>query len=160
VASAVFAFASDTNDAGLAARVNFNRSDLKRGREAQIASRCENILAAATQSLSSLDDDYGITQEKLDGLQEKIDAFRTAQPKPRRTRANSKAATQQMKQCFDKADLVVRDKFDKLIVQFEASEPVFFGEYMAARKIGAVSSRSSKDKPAADKSAITLPKAA
>ena len=48
--------------------------------------------SAATENLDSLDDEYGITQAKLNVLQQKIDAFRTVQPKPRRTRASASAA--------------------------------------------------------------------
>ena len=156
VASAVAALASDTGDAGLAAKVNFSRSEVKRGREAEIITRCENIHAAATANLKALDGDYGVTQAKLTALQQKIDAFRTAQPKPRRSRGSTKAATEQLRVCFTKADEIASEKLDKLVVQFEASEPTFFSEYMSARKIGQAGSRSSKDK----QGVLPLPKAA
>ena len=68
IGSAVAALASDTNDAALAAKVNFSRSDLSRGREAQVITRCENIHAAATENLDALDDEYGVTQAKLTAL--------------------------------------------------------------------------------------------
>ena len=156
IASAVSALASDNNDASLAAKVAFSRSDLKRGREAEIVTRCENIHAAAVENLDALDDEYGVTQAKLTALQQKIDAFRTAQPKPRRTRASSSAATQQLRDCFAQADKIAHERLDKLAVQFETSEPAFFNEFTSARKIGQVGSRSSKDK----QEALPLPKAA
>lgn len=156
ISSAVAALAADTNDANLAAKVAFSRSVLKRGRETQIITRCENIHAAATENLDALDDEYGVTQAKLTALQQKIDAFRTAQPKPRRTRASGSAATEQLRECFAQADLIANEKLDKLVVQFEKSEPTFFSEYISARKIGAVASRSPKEKQAT----LPLPKAA
>ena len=156
VAGAVATLASDNNDAVLAAKVDFSRSDLKRGREAEIIARCKNILAAATENLDALDDEYGVTQAKLTVLQQKIDAFRTAQPKPRRTRASASAATQQLREYFVKADQIANEKLDKLVVQFEVSEPTFFSEFTSARKIGQVGSRSSKDK----QGTLRLPKAA
>lgn len=158
IGSAVAALASDTSDAGLAAKVAFSRSDLSRGRETQIITRCENILAAATENLDALDDDYGVTQAKLTALQAKIDAFRTAQPKPRRTRAGSSAATEQLRQCFAQADQIAGEKLDKLAVQFATSEPTFFSEFTAARKIGEVAARSAKDK--AGVANVSLTKAA
>jgi hypothetical protein len=158
VASAVAALASDTNDASLAAKVDFSRSELVRGREAQIITRCENIHAAATENLDSLDDEYGVTQAKLNTFQQKIDAFRTAQPKPRRTRASAGAATQQLQECFARAAQIAREKLDKLVVQFQAGEPTFYSEYTAARRIGETASR--KDKPGAVSDSIPLPKAA
>jgi len=148
VAGAVSALAADTNDASLGARVDFSRSDLKRGREAQIVTRCENILAAATENVSALDKDYGVSQSKLDGLQDRVDAFRTAQPKPRRSRSSSTAATRQIEDCFGRLDQITNGKLDKLMAQFETSEPAFFQEYWAARKIGQVGSRSPKKKQA------------
>jgi hypothetical protein len=156
MSGAVAALASDTNDANLAAKVNFSRSNLKRGREAQIITRCENVLAAATENLDALDGEYGVTQAKLTALQAKIDAFRAAQPKPRRTRASASAATQQLRDCFVKADEIANEKLDKLVVQFQSSEPTFFSEFMSARRIGQVGSRSSRDK----QGTLQLPKAA
>lgn len=155
IGSAVAALASDTADARLAAKVAFSRSDLSRGRETQIITRCENILAAATENLDALDDDYGVTQAKLTALQAKIDAFRTAQPKPRRTRAGSSAATEQLRQCFAQADQIAGEKLDKLAVQFAKSEPTFFSEFTAARKIGEVAARSAKDKAGVAKVSLT-----
>lgn len=156
IGSAVAALASDTKDANLAAKVDFSRSELTRGRETQIVTRCENIHAAAAENLDALDDEYGVTQAKLNALQAKIDAFRTAQPKPRRTRASSSTATKQLRECFAQADQIAREKLDRLAVQFQASEPTFFSEFTAARKIGEGSSRSTKDK----QGMLSLPKAA
>ena len=56
----------------------------------------------------------------------KIDAFRTVQPKPRRTRASGSAATEQLQECFAQADQIAGEKLDKLAVQFAKSEPTFF----------------------------------
>lgn len=158
IGSAVAALASDSKDAGLAAKVAFSRSDLSRGREAQIITRCENIHAIATENLDALDDEYGVTAAKLTALQAKIDAFRSVQPKPRRTRAGSRAATEQLRECFAQADQIAGEKLDKLAVQFAKSEPTFFSEFTAARKIGEVAARSAKDKTGAAK--VTLTKAA
>ena len=156
IGSAVAALASDTSDASLAAKVAFSRSQLSGGRETQIITRCENIHAAATENLDALDDEYGVTQTKLNALQQKIDAFRTAQPKPRRTRAGSSAATEQLQECFAKADQIARTKLDKLVVQFEKSEPTFYSEYNAARRIGEAGSRTTK----LQQGTLPLPKAA
>ena len=134
-----------------------SRAD-KRGREAPIITRCENIHAVATENLDALDDEYGVTQAKLNGLQTKIDAFRTAQPKPRRTRASGRgsAATEQLAECFAQADQIATEKLDKLVVQFETGEPTFFSEYTAARRISQAGARSSKEK----QGTLALPKAA
>ena len=153
IGSAVAALASDTNDAALAAKVNFSRSDLSRGREAQVITRCENIHAAATENL---DDEYGVTQAKLTALQTKITAFRAAQPKPRRTRASSSAAMEQLRACFVLADQILREKLDKLVVQFERSAPQFHAEFLSARRVGEAASRPVKDR----QGALPLPKAA
>ena len=156
IGSAVAALASDTKDAALAAKVNFSRSDLSRGREAQVITRCENIHAAVTENLVALDDEYGVTQAKLTALQTKITAFRAAQPKPRRTRASSSAATEQLRACFVLADQILREKLDKLVVQFERSAPQFHAEFLSARRVGEAASRPVKDR----QGALPLPKAA
>jgi hypothetical protein len=122
--------------------------------DTQIVTRCENVHAAATENLDSLDDEYGVTQAKLNALQQKIDAFRTVQPKPRRKRATASAATKQMRDCFRKADKIVQQKLDKLVVQFKESAPAFYNEYEAARKNVGPAGRSSKDKKAGGDSTL------
>lgn len=97
-----------------------------------------------------------MTQAKLTALQTKIDAFRSAQPKPRRTRATSSAATEQLRACFAQADQILGEKLDKLVVQFETDEPQFHAEYTSARRVGEAATRSPKDK----QGTLPLPKAA
>jgi len=51
-----------------------------------------------------------------------------------------------LRDCFAQADKIASEKLEKLVVQFEASEPAFFNEFWSARRIGPTGSRSSSDK--------------
>ena len=51
---------------------------------------------------------------------------------------------------------IENDKLDNFVRQLEVSEPAFFQEYIAARKISQAGSRSSRDK----QGTLPLPKAA
>jgi hypothetical protein len=166
IASALTALASDTANAALANRITSSRTGLSRGQESEFLAHCENILSTATEYLDALDDEYGVTKAQLTSLQQKIDAFRAVQPKPRRTRAGRKAATDQLRAAFAQAEEILFDKLDNLMMQFEDSEPQFYVEYFAARKLSAPSSRSGKrNSPApatevAGPTEVPLPKAA
>ncbi len=116
----------------------------------------EHPRRAATENLDALDDEYGVTQAKLTALQTKIDAFRSAQPEPRRTRATSSAATEQLRAAFTQAVQILKGKLDKLVVQFEADAPKFYAEYVSACRVGEATTRSAKDK----QGTLPLPKAA
>lgn len=76
-----------------------------------------------------------MTAAKLTALKKKIEAFQAVQPKPRQGRVTSSAATSQLPQLFTEADSVLNERLDALVVQFKATQPVFFNEYAAARVI-------------------------
>ena len=82
VSAAIQAYAVESHDLALEARVDFSRTAITLGREDQVLSRCWGIHALATEQLPNLAD-FGITATKLTALKKKIEAFESVQPKPR-----------------------------------------------------------------------------
>jgi hypothetical protein len=127
----------------LAERVNFSRSSVGEGSDSKVVSHCQDIHAAATENLESLGD-YGVTAAKLTALKKRIESFQAASTKPRQTTAAVSAATKQLEGLFAKVDTVLKGRLDKLAVQFKESQPAFFNEYQAARRIVSAGARASK----------------
>ncbi len=88
----------------------------------------------ATAVLPSLAD-YGVTQAKLNVLSKKIEAFRKAHPAPRQRVNAGRAATKQLADLFTDLSALLRNRADRLVVQFRESAPEFYNEYQAARTV-------------------------
>lgn len=134
IASAVHACAVASGNKELAGKLDFGRAELTRGADKTIINRAEEIHEAATAVLASLED-YGVTQAKLNALSKKIEAFRKAHPAPRQRVNASSAATKQLSELFPQLAALLRNRVDRLIVQFKGSAPEFFNEYQSARVI-------------------------
>ncbi len=134
VAAATRACAVASSNKELARRVDFSRSDVGKGRDTQVVSRCQDILAAATENVGSLAD-YGVTQAKLTALKKKIEGFQAVQAKPRQGRATSSSATKELAKLFREVDELLNERLDALAVQFKDSQPAFFNAYTTARSV-------------------------
>ena len=134
IAGATRAGAVISKDYELATKANFSRSDLARGRSAEVVSRCRNVWSAANDNLDVLGA-FGVTATKLTTLKKRIDDFETSQPKPRQDRANSSAATQTLPELFRQTDELLSGCLDGLILQFEANDADFVNAYQTARKV-------------------------
>lgn len=134
IAGATRAGAVISKDYELATKANFSRSELGRGRSAEVVSRCRNVWTAANDNLDVLGA-FGVTASRLTSFKKRIDDFETAQPKPRQDRANSSAATTTLPELFKHTDEILNDCLDGLIVQFKDSDADFFNAYQTARKI-------------------------
>jgi len=134
IASAVSACAHDAGNGDLAGRVAYSRSNITRGPEAAVISRCKSIQSAITEYAEQIAD-YGVAAADLTNLKKKIDAFQALQPKPRRAKASTSSATKELKKVIRQADTLLGEKLDKLVVQFQDSDPTFYNEYASARKV-------------------------
>jgi hypothetical protein len=130
VAAAVLAYAEENDDAELAGRVDFSRSEIQ-GRDSTFVARCRDIHAAATENVESLTD-AGITPAKLTALKKQIDGFEALHTKPRQNLAKRSAATRRMPFLFEKADRIVNRRLNKLVLQFKTSAPAFYNAYQMA----------------------------
>ena len=147
VAAATFPYASDIGDKLLAGRVSFSRTDLLAGRDATISARCHGIYAAANSMLAALAV-YEVTPDDLDLLENRINFFDAVQTKPRQSTSSGGGATKQLPNVFTKATGILNDRLTGLMLKFTASQPVFVGEYQAARHIVDPGSRAQKAAPA------------
>ena len=134
VANAVYAYATDVNNFTLQSKVDFSKSDLARGRDVSILQNCELIKNEADAIITDLTD-YGILAADITDLQNKIEAFVSANTAPRTAIIERKGATAEISQVLKAADTILKSKMDKLIESFKISNPRFYNLYFDARII-------------------------
>lgn len=134
IAGAVAAYAHKINNHELLTRVDTTLSILTGGRGQNSSDKCKDILSAATANLTVLGD-YDVKQADLDNLSQLIDAYNQLAPAPQVARATGKSASQALDAAFDKADGILNNGLDNLMLKYEDTNPDFFRDYMNARQI-------------------------
>lgn len=134
VASAIFAFATSNNDLVLKEQVNINSSYLQRQRDEVLGSVCNNILIIGNANAAALIP-FGVTAAKLTQLNTAISNYNIAVPGHRNAVSNRVSVKGSMKELFKDADMLLKERADKLAVQFKTAEPDFYYAYKNNRII-------------------------
>ncbi len=79
--------------------------------------------------------DYGVTAATLTALQTRIDAYRLAIASPKMAQGERSMHTDLLKQEFARAEAIVKERLDGLILQFEETNQPFVMTYQNARKV-------------------------
>lgn len=135
VASALKACASASGDKQLFSQVDFSRTDLTHGREADVLNRCQAILDLGTANAKVLAAKYNVSASDLTAFKTAIQEFTSVQPKPRQGLAASASATAELVELFAAVDKVLQEQIDPLVEKFKQSNPAFYNEYQKARVI-------------------------
>lgn len=134
VAAAIFAFATTNNDLVLKEQVNINQSYLQRQRDEVLGSVCTNILDIANANAAALIP-FGVSAAKITDLDTAITNYNTAVPGPRNAVSNRVSVKDSMKELFTDADQLLKERADKLALQFKTTEPEFYAAYRSNRII-------------------------
>jgi hypothetical protein len=134
VKGAVQAFATDNANNELFGSVNYSLSEIKRAADTIARDRALLIYNKAFPLLAKLAD-YGITAAVLTDFKTAIANFTAIIPKPRTAINSIKAATTSIEELFIEADIILKRKVDKFMVQFKASNVSFYNTYLNARQI-------------------------
>ena len=106
---------------------------LLKGRDTASATKCQGVLAAATEAGTALADHLAGTPAKLADLEAKITAYQGSLAKPADARKLTKAATDSLKADSARARELLTEHLDRLILQFETTAPDFYQDYWSAR---------------------------
>jgi hypothetical protein len=128
------AYAEQSGDERLAAKLNIPFSKLSSGKDSRITSNCRNIHKAASSVADSLGE-FKVTAAKLKALKQKTDDSKKLSTKPREALAERKAATRSIPVRLRQATRLLRRQLDPLLTPFKASHPEFYAHYKAARRI-------------------------
>ena len=147
IAAATRACAVVNKNVELAAKLDYSEYDLGKGRPQEVVARCRNVLATATDNLQA-SAAFGVTAAKLTDLEQRIDDYKAADPKPRTSRTATKAATDALPDTFAQIDEILNECLDGLMAQFKDSSSEFYKEYFVARTVvDTPSARPRKAKP-------------
>ncbi len=134
VAGGVLAYADNSDDAILAARVRFSRSAVSAGSGNAVVARVQDIVDAATENLDALGD-HGVAIGKLNALKQALKAYDAVRALPRNAIGAGAAATKALNRLFPQVDRLLDNQIDRLVWQFRASTPEFYDKYQTARSI-------------------------
>ncbi len=134
VAGAVASYAHEAGNHELLVRVDTHLTLLLGGRGQDSLSKCKDIHAAATANLAVLGDS-GVTQARLDALQELLTDYEALLPQPRVDISSTKGVGQALDAALDRIEGILNNGLDRLMLQFEDSAPDFYRAYTNARII-------------------------
>ena len=135
IAGFVFAYASGIEDEVMKGAMDINYSDIYNARDEEVAAKCANIYNAAHANLGVLGD-YGVTGVLLGAFEAGINNYTALSPKPRGSMREKQTAREQVVLFFEKADVLLKERMDKLALNFNINgNRSFYLEYRAARII-------------------------
>ncbi|MFA6597365.1 MAG: hypothetical protein WCS69_06560 [Ignavibacteriaceae bacterium] len=134
VANAVTAYATRNKLLELKALADVTETRLKRLSHAELPIRAKNIKVGAQGVLEALAK-YGMTQAKLDLVDEKLAAMKTAAANKDVGFTDRSAVREALYGLFDKADDLLNDEADRIVGVLKESKPDFYNQYFAARVI-------------------------
>lgn len=134
VGGSVSAYAHVTGDEILSKKVDFSYSELFYARDVVAKSRATIILNEAKTIVSELAA-FGIETAKLDTLTQLISDFSTIVGKKSFSKEETQTATEEVSMLITKNSELLRNRIDKLMLQFRKTQPEFYTNYFSAREI-------------------------
>ncbi|GET30021.1 hypothetical protein [Prolixibacter sp. SD074] len=128
------AFAAVNNDLELAEKVTLHKSDLTRCRETDLEALVVPVITEARNRIEALTD-YQVTEDMLVEIETSLDNFKALIGQPRTIRNKAFAAKTVLADLFDKADDLLNNQLDKLMLRYRATNSDFYEEYTRARVI-------------------------
>ncbi len=134
MAGRIYAYAAKIGNNTLKQAADITDTDLRRFKDGELAPACQAVHDLADANKVELAD-YGVTAPKLAALQALITAFAADVPKPRAAIAGRKTTREQIRQRYENADSILRDRMDRLVNDFAANNAEFVAGYFNARII-------------------------
>lgn len=134
VSSAVYAYASRTNNLTLRQTVDFAEADLDNIRQTDLLRIAGEVIAVAGQYIKDLVS-YNITQTDVDALQQLATRYETAVPEPRAAVTVRMAAGDKLTGLVAQADDLLKNQMDRLVEPYRRTAPDFYNAYQNARYI-------------------------
>ena len=134
LSSALYAMASGSNNKVLQGKVDYTESDLQNIRGNDLVSTCTSIVALVRENLPGLTT-YGVSEEDITGLETLNSNFAQNLPANRVSVTERKAANEKLKGVFLRADALLNEQLDRMMVRFKNTSPDLYAAYNHARVI-------------------------
>lgn len=127
-------FAKSTDNVELYYNSKLSLWKIKRLKDSGIMSLSSTIKSILKKNLKQLED-YGVSQEAIDGYESKIANYIRYRAKPRTHIAERKTATASLKQLFVRLSAQFYEQIDNNMLQYLLKEPEFYNNYRNTRNI-------------------------
>lgn len=134
VANALRAYAAVQDDPLLEGKLDFPKSDFKRGGSQQAIVLVDTVLQLATSNLAALGD-FGIEQEDVDELSALRQQLGSVIGSPREAIIDRRNETIAIERLIDELDDLLHDHLDRLIEVLRPDHPALYERFKSARVI-------------------------
>ena len=128
------AYAAISENPNLLINGSFLKSDIKNMRDVELPERVTNLTDLLTSHRKALVE-YGVTKAQVTDLETSVDDFRELVGQPRLKRSQANLAKKAAEELVESAMEVLNDKMDKVMLQFQFTNPSFYEGYKRARVI-------------------------
>lgn len=135
IAGAVHSYAYDKQNHALMAKVNIKSADIEKMTQSEVIAAAGIILEEALKIPPADLANEGISAEEIVTYQELIDYFKSIKSSNREAVIDRTGTTERINQLFKKASSIIRNKLDRLAMQFKRKDPEFYFKYKAARVV-------------------------
>ncbi len=133
IAGALYSLAHDQNNHTLMARVNFKPTKIGNMNQSDLLATAGIILDEATKISGDELVNEGISTEELTNYRELINFFDTIKSSKKEAVIDRSGTTERLSKLFEEANTLVKNKLDRLALQFKRKDPEFYLKYKAAR---------------------------
>lgn len=134
LSGALQAYAAFTDNTVLAGKIKLVKSDITKIRETDVEAVIAPVLKEALKEIDNLID-YGISEALITEADTSLDDYKVLIGQPRTIRNQAFAAMILLDELFDAANVIVKNKLDKLMIRFKFTHTEFYSEYERARTI-------------------------
>ncbi len=134
LSGALSARASVSENPDLLNNGSFAKSDVISMRDIELPGRLTGLTDLLTAHSKSLEE-YGVTKAQVTDLLTSVDDFRELVGQPRLMKSQANLAKKAVEELVENAMEVLNNKMDKVMLQFQFSNPSFYEGYKRARVI-------------------------
>ncbi len=134
LAGSVFVYATTINDEDLKRQFKLNYSELNRLKDASLGPACEFIIRTVIDLKNELTP-FGISDANICAAQTALSEYEGSVMAPRNAINDRVAVSGSIKELFKSADQVLKDRMDRLAVQFNNIDVTFYETYKRTRSI-------------------------
>ena len=135
IAGAVYSYAHDMGNNALMSKVNFKSTALEKMSQSEVLAVAGIVLEEALKIPAEALSNEGITAEELAAFGELIAVFKNIKSANKEAVIDRSGTTEKISELFKEASSLIKNKLDRLAVQFKRKDPDFYFKYKAARAV-------------------------
>lgn len=134
LSGALSAYATVSDNPELLQNGYFSKSEIAKLRDAELPERISYLTGLLSPHLADLAD-YGVTEAQVTDLTTSTDDFREMIGQPRLKQSQANLAKKAIEELVSNAGDILNSQLDKVMLQFQFSNPEFYDGYKKARVI-------------------------